>query len=1116
VGAGVGIFYSSWKHPAKVVHSAKPSKPWRRYIHRMHASSKSQPLGFSIVELLFGLVLIVVCSSVLIGHVLMRYRHDTGDRNRTFAFNTARSILAECHAWSLSGRDLEGLDDGGVAQSTLGLARLSGADRADGNFQRGGEWVWSREIRVQPMLGVENRAIRVVTVRVFKRAADGSKHQIAELSSVVTASTVGYPSTRVFDLYLLAIENIPARGVDADNVRPFVESVITDLERDNPDLRLRTHWITKASYGRDRFYTPEVAGDNGARVYRYPSASGIDGGYAYDVDRIKGRVSVGGVVHNGHEPNETPLPYALADRFNHGMRLPAERAFHEERVRRIRERRRAIATARERGAPVPSSLADMSEEPTLRLFLEDLSADPEKYRHALILNLHGDAIPMPAIRNYSDAASDPVALPNLRCVTHPEELRTRRDPNGQKHDAVVLRVYAYLETADHLPVDGRCPDGHAITLRIHGVNLTDARRKGFLRPDVDLQNLAGGLHSAFRPFAEAKNREDPRRAREMYYHARFVDPGFGEEKFTRIDLFHTPVTCRSRAAGGRGLDRASRLYGLEYVPSPTGPKLDFSRDLSTAGAGPKNTARWRLTIPGSVFRDRRFVTRAGEYHDPGQDVCLKTETRFSRRNGSGAGRSSVTYAWWAATADAVPITERAQFLGDPRYCPYKDFATGDPDFGDGYNWFFARMEHCAAAYPALDADRLANGWLAGHRFDAPRYLSLLRRGLLRSRASFATVGSYGDARILIGGETRDGGPELARQNPARDYWWCRPWLGELYPDSAYTDDWLWRGGAGNLPRGGTDRGFRMENEVAVHVGSGWRRSHDVSFATDPTRRWSWQSFFNAEIAGRALGIVADGSTAALTGAGSALESRFRRRLPPTIGVENQVAWTRVGDTPEWSHAAYRAERCRARVARSYWDAQVDGAYPSALLELVDRDDRAGVVVHGLRGEDLGMRTRHALLMLLDARLSTGQAVPPSVRLLAPTETDELVDPTTLRLQWEAVAEGHGAAHAAPGVETTAVVPADLVAESSLMYALFYSRDDGRTWRHLPDGSFAQPGVRPTEALCRVDAGPGPEEFTVATPATRFPAGSYLLRVDLFVGNRARHSAQHTRRIVLVR
>ena len=47
----------------------------------------------------------------------------------------------------------------------------------------------------------------------------------------------------------------------------------------------------------------------------------------------------------------------------------------------------------------PPALYDMSEEPTLRLFYEDLCTNPDKYRNALIINLHGELLPMPSLRN---------------------------------------------------------------------------------------------------------------------------------------------------------------------------------------------------------------------------------------------------------------------------------------------------------------------------------------------------------------------------------------------------------------------------------------------------------------------------------------------------------------------------------------------------------------------------------------------------------------------------------------------------------------------------------------------------------------------------------------------
>src|ERR1041385_6512164 len=73
---------------------------------------------------------------------------------------------------------------------------------------------------------------------------------------------------------------------------------------------------------------------------------------------------------------------------------------------------------------------------------------PSQYRNAIIINLHGELFPFPPVRNYSDAAKDPAQWPNVRAVTHPEQLRTTNS------DVLRLRVYSYRTgaTADTLNV----------------------------------------------------------------------------------------------------------------------------------------------------------------------------------------------------------------------------------------------------------------------------------------------------------------------------------------------------------------------------------------------------------------------------------------------------------------------------------------------------------------------------------------------------------------------------------------------------------------------------------------------------------------------------------------
>src|SRR6185369_11899898 len=127
---------------------------------------------------------------------------------------------------------------------------------------------------------------------------------------------------------------------------------------------------------------------------------------------------------------------------------------------------------------------------------------PQKYRNALVVNLHGELLPMPALRNYSDAAKDPLAAPEVRVVTHPEKLRTVRDPAGAATEAARFRVYAYTT---NLAAPASQP---TIELEVVGMDLTNpATPAPDLRSDVLLQNLRGGVvvggNSVYQPFRPA-------------------------------------------------------------------------------------------------------------------------------------------------------------------------------------------------------------------------------------------------------------------------------------------------------------------------------------------------------------------------------------------------------------------------------------------------------------------------------------------------------------------------------------------------------------------------------------------------------------------------------------
>jgi hypothetical protein len=284
-----------------------------------------------------------------------------------------------------NGSVLDSYDDGTTNQ--IILTTQAGVTTADapvsGNTNLGnGKWLFERRITVQKVPRAND--LRLVTVAVYVNDIGGTR-LIAQVASVLSTIGQNSPPTQVYDIYLIAIENVPGWWVYMENVVPFVESAMLDLESRHAGLQFRRHWIRKLSYGRDPYYTPYVNGaaDSTAAinsVYFYPgllpSSSPVD--HYYPPDFFNGRISVDGTITNGSDATNT-LPYALADQYNNSMRYQDERNLFNARV----------------AAGLESATA-----PTLRLLIDDMYMHPSKYTNAILINLHGELFPFPPVRNY--------------------------------------------------------------------------------------------------------------------------------------------------------------------------------------------------------------------------------------------------------------------------------------------------------------------------------------------------------------------------------------------------------------------------------------------------------------------------------------------------------------------------------------------------------------------------------------------------------------------------------------------------------------------------------------------------------------------------------------------
>lgn len=1166
----------------------------------MRAPAGRREAGFTFAEMAFAMLILVIGAVVLINHISVNFSTTATERDRVFAYSKAQAILSEIQAYVDRGDveaaiDLDVLDDGAGTRNTLtiqtqpgtgepGVGTLVLADHVvSGNYQRNGNWVWSRRIQVQPFVGLNNRNVRYVTVRVFKRDKFGNENPMADLSAVINSSNGAFPTTQVYDVYLLAVENIPGWWVFMDAIKPFVESMITDLENRNPGLSFRTHWITKASFGRNQTYRPYTNADLDSHevipdVYHYPGRmpDGNASSYYYVPDNIKARINVDGEEENGYDATTNPHPYALADFFNHGMRYPEEKALWEQRVAEVIARQQAITAAEQAGSPPPAELDDMSAEPTLRLLLEDLNSDPDKYKNALVVNLHGELLPMPALRNFSDAAKDPVNHPGWRVVTHPEELRTRKDDGGVT-DPLRFRVYAYTD----LNYTGPDRMDEPMIVDVMGVDLIDHSDADGDRlvPQAELEFLAGGVPVAgddtYSDWDDATHLDDVTvPSQEMYYLAQFVS---GSNPHTRIYLYNTPLECP--LVDGKGLADTERaqLYRMEYIPSPvstSGGAPEFTRDLfTTDSVGPKNTARWTLELDPALLTSDRFVQAGGATYNPTGDVLMSVRTRIASDLSSGgtawlsagtvypspvqADNLSTTYAWWSDSREDVPFTERAQFNGDPRHLPYKDCFHGGDDFPDAYNWYHDALdnggEDATADFTSIDRARVANLWEGAMWCDVPRYFELLRNGIVESACVYTSMTGFSNYYIGIGndiGYDASNGYPLSipcdltpHQGSGAGYintitaprklamtylsgygWWSgMPWLGELYPDamaSAFHDA---SSGSvrGNLPAGGAvGQVFQYASKVAYQVGS--RQAYGTALNNHHQRSGvkGCSTFFNIGTSTTSFRHLFRSGDATLTTIGQEVADNYSMTMPATAPVSRPFVLNGAGGGgSQWNLAPYNA-RYTGSLLETYY--QHSSGTGSGLVKLTNPSSSSAgyVVVNGIdRSVASGSSfiAKWAVLSLVHSFLEAGEQS--NTLRIQQTPRIEIDSPTDIT---ELVAPSE--IDVLFGVDWTRWdgQPYTLTGsysedEGELEYVLMYSNDNGLSYYYLIDDAPATPGVRPTNPLyIESDGVVGDETFTWSVPLTEFPEGSYLLRVECFRQGAQVHYAWHQTRIYIQR
>ncbi len=902
----------------------------------------------SLIEVLVALALVVLMVFGMLNFSQSAFSVTRHNLNKQFATQKAISMLEELKSLVQVRGDsasvLDSYDDGAYLKAVLTTDRsvTDPAAAVSGNVALGpGRWKYLRQVTVSLLPGTTDPDVRLASVRVAINRddnRDGEPDALAEVAGVIRTAAGNYPPTQVYDVYAIAVENVPGWWVYMASLIPFVQNAIQNLESRNPGLEFRVHWIRELSYGRDPYYRPRINSSVDSRqpidsVYFYPgrmpAGSAVD--FYYPPDNFRGGITVDGVERNGYDATGNPHPYALADMYNNALRYPDELALFEARV---------------------ASGQESDDAPPLRTLLERMYANPDAFRNAILINLHGELFPFPPVRNFSDAAKAPADYSGIRVVTHPERLRYPSSATS-----VRLRVYSYRTDPDiAAPATNRDWLGQSgsalpITVILEGVSWHPTSGSGEIvavRGGTD-QNGDGTPDSYL-----ASAASDTPSATGMYYAA--VTSG-GD---TILSLYNSPVKAPEVPSGLRfqGLAAGSRLYGLEYLPAPaedfTGAgsvPTPFSLNLSslhdssgsdcTGGTCEPNTARWVITVPADVLPG-----------GAGGNGVLRIETSI------GAGSAlppnlSTTYLWrgsdtWAfgdgtsANPPHLPLTERFQVLGDPRHNPYADLKMphqgsglpGQDMLGMGYNRYFDDFEDSsknAGGAPFWegykyrvsgswygvknDGDSSNDSWANEVEMDANRIFQTLRASLGRPRSVWTTITGFSYYYCGIGGEIgydsannfpssipvdakpftgvsgaifeqnilpgSGQGLKYVRENVAAPYWWGINWLGELYPDAAYGGGSGWRA-TGNLPAGvGSGRFVRVSRDAIRHNVPGGTTLQNVGRRTGPPGSTAF--FWNGTAQATFHHIFSDG-TGALQSGGNEIASRYSYPIPDGIRI----------------------------------------------------------------------------------------------------------------------------------------------------------------------------------------------------------------------------------------
>lgn len=1032
--------------------------------------------GFSFIEVMIGMVVLALVALAAARGFLLINKQSVVVREKGFAMEKAIQMIEELRglvASSSSVGVLDDYDDGTVLNPilTTRIEVTSAADPVSGNATG----KYARRISV---ISLPNEPLaRRVYVRVYRAAKE---EVLAETVSVLRTLSNDYPPTQVYDVYVLSLENVPGWWVSLSTMKPMMDNIIQDLQTRNPGLEWRTHWITRLSYGRDPYYTPTINSTtktnlvSPTHVYFYPGLMdkpSVGDFYYYVPANFTARMKVDGTLQTG------VYNYSLADQYNNAVRYPDEVSMYADHV----------TAAQAAGQPTP--------EISLRMLLEKMNSSSSLMKNILIVNLHGEMVPLPPLRNYSDPAKDPTDHANVRVVSHPERIQY------VSSDTAKIRVYSYVTNPDSWSHDAVLS---SLSVYFPNVQLNSSQ--------ISIRKIVGNQTTDY-VWSTASLGSD----------YTVTNPSSGQ---TLITINNSPLRHTYKATTPKGgLDSAYRLYGLEYIPCEVGNpgEPDFPETVKTLddnnANNPKNTARWVISITGGLSTGLQTIeTRIG--NDLTEGVAGNKPENLSR-----------TYFW---IDEAPPITEQYQFTGDPRHLPYTDVKRNH-----GYNMFFTTV--ASGDYQGFSKDNYGFGNRQVN-LDVPRFWQLFRTGLLNTGGVMNSITGWSYYYIGVGGEM---GYDNANQFPnglpiigtpwsptstsqanvdeisewggastrnmrvisnAANTWWGIYWLGELYPDSAFS---TWQTD-GNLPVGSGNY-YRANFFVKAKLYNPYKQPGTYGSS----------SFFNGNPSGNSGTAYFshdgnDSNTGAISTVGTEVSQDFNFPLLNTLTASRPFRLDHSSSDrrpPEWTEPEYSSQRTTTSFLEYYYNATQGSSHRSSALVRMVLGSLVGYVeVNGLStqasfgtaqiGKLSVLNLIRAFMTAGNPAITTGRIMQlPLLTITSPTVTDEFDNPSTVNVAWDiAWTRWDNRLY-------TSAYSAGFSESATMIYNAKYSNDNGRTWYFVNDGVLTAAGT--------VDA-----SHAVVTPLTwnvsGLARGTYILRVEAFRSGYPLHYSYQQRQIYVMR